>query len=98
MVNATVDDFSSDAGGVKTAFVATVAAAAGVDVDHVIINSITVIPDARRRLLSVDATSIVVSVAGVGFIEDPAEHARGGIGILGHSWEEVHFVHAMPAA
>ena len=103
VVNATVDDFAQDAGGVRTAFVATVASAAGVAVDKVIINSVTVIPDARRRLLSVGdndeqgrVASIVVSVAGVEYIEDPAEHARGGINILGHSWEEVHLVHAAP--
>ena len=100
VVKSTVDDFTNDVGGVKTAFMQTVASAAGVDVSKVVINGVTVIPGTRRRLLSLEddvyanAANVVVSVSGVMYMEDPMQHAKGGIEIMGHSWEEVHFVHA----
>jgi hypothetical protein len=55
-LNVTITDFNNDVGGVRTAFLAAMAAAANVTSDHVVINGVTVSSAASqqgRRLLSI---------------------------------------------
>ena len=104
VVNSTSDDFSQDVGGVQSTFINLVAQAAGVDTTHVVINSITTVPDRRRRLLGVEeegpvrSVSIVVSVAGAVDMDDLSDREHEGVGVLDHTWEEVHVVQATAVA
>jgi hypothetical protein len=64
-LNATLSDFNNDVGGVKTAFLAAMAAAANVTADHVTINGVmSSAPSAQgRRLLSIASSSPEPSIS-----------------------------------
>jgi len=55
-LNATLADFNSDYGGIKTAFLAAMANAAQVSVGHVVINGV-VARTSSRRMLSMDGSA-----------------------------------------
>jgi hypothetical protein len=70
-LNATLYDFNNDVGGVKTAFIAAMGAAANVSTDHVIINGvISHAASGARRLLSVDGGADTTPAPTVGFAEE----------------------------
>jgi hypothetical protein len=90
-LNASATSFNADVGGVKTAFIAAVAAAAGVPVTSVHIGSVAT--SSGRRLLAVDESIRVhTTVSGATRLDDLATHLAKHDPMLhlGHSWEESH--------
>jgi hypothetical protein len=99
-LNTTATSFTSDIGGVRTAFIKAVAAAAGVPISAVRIGTIKATTSNRRLLSSmfsdqfdrsIQVHTVVIGAAelnDVGFQlakHDPSLH-------LGHTWEEAHTV------
>ena len=93
-LNATATSFNDDVGGVKTAFIAAVAAAAGVPVSSVHIGSVSTA--SGRRLLSLDPESIRVyaTISGATHLRDLGSHLAklDPLLHLGHSWQEAHSI------
>lgn len=95
-LNTTLSNFQSDVGGVRTAFIAAVASAAGVTQSQVTINGV-VQKTGGRRLLSVSPYLIDVraTVHGAERLRGLANHlARHSVHLhQSHTWEEDHSVH-----
>jgi hypothetical protein len=95
-LNTTLSNFQSDVGGVRTAFIAAVASAAGVTQSQVTINGV-VQKAGGRRLLSVSPYLIDVraTVHGAERLRGLANHlARHSVHLhQSHTWEEDHSVH-----
>jgi hypothetical protein len=93
-LNASATSFNSDEGGVKTAFIAAVAAAAGVPVTSVHIGAVAA--TSGRRLLSLDPDTIRVhmTVSGATSLRNLGMHLARHDPLLhlGHSWQEAHTV------
>jgi hypothetical protein len=90
-LNASATSFNNDVGGVKTAFIAAIAAAAGVPITSVKIGSVA--PTSGRRLLAFDSgIRVHTTVSGATRLHDLGMHlARHDPTLhLGHSWEESH--------
>jgi len=103
-LNSTATDFNADVGGVKTAFIAAVAAAAGVPISKVTILGVAA-KTSGRRLLSLFAgpstdESIVVraKVHGATHLRELDTHlSRHRVGLhVGHEWVENHVVSVVP--
>ena len=99
-LNTTKSDFDSDVGGVKTAFLAAIAAAAGVDPSQVVINFVS--SGTGRRLLSADFHPEFISVRSIVHGATSLEGLSGHLAMhsatlhQGHTWEEMHSVVSVP--
>jgi hypothetical protein len=90
-LNATASSFNNDVGGVRTAFIAAIAAAAHVPVSAVHIGAVT---GAGRRLLSLDAITVFATVSGATRLQNLGSHLAKHSPLLhlGHSWQEAHSI------
>jgi hypothetical protein len=102
-LNATAWDFANDVNGVRTAFIAAMAAAAGVQPSQVTINE--VITNSRRRhLLSLKSKESIIdvhaSVAGSVHLRDLDKHLNRQVENLhlSHTWKQAPQVRAVPIA
>ena len=100
-LNSTTSSFNNDVGGVKTAFIAAVAKAAGVPISAVHIGAVSASSSSGRRLLSLEVENdfsesiqVYTTVTGATKIHnlgfhlakhDPSLH-------LGHTWQENHSI------
>ena len=96
-LNTTANNFNTDSGGVKSAFLAAVASAAGVSQAQITINA--VIPKTSgRRLLGSEITHAMIDVHavvdGAERLHNLAWHlAKHSLSLhQGHSWEEKHTI------
>jgi hypothetical protein len=95
-LNITAANFNSNTGGVRDAFIAAIAAAAGVPISKVIINGVK-IRVLGRRLLSNDENGIDVttSIEGAHKLLNVDRHSimrQDGL-LQSHKWHEAHSVH-----
>ena len=97
-LNSTVASFNNDTNGVKTAFIAGVAAAAGVAPSQVTINGVTPKAGGRRLLSAGSFIEVRTSVEGAERLHRLDHHLSKHSLTLhqGHVWEESHSVLATP--
>jgi hypothetical protein len=104
-LNATLWEFNNDINGVRTAFIAAMAAAAGVHPSYVTINDVITQGGRRRALLSIDAggadsietINVHASVMGAVHLRDLDKHLRRHSPTLhiAHKWEQAPQIHAV---
>ena len=101
-LNETKSDFDNDVGGVRTAFLAAIAKAAGVSIADVVINFVSS-GNGGRRLLSADMHTDFINVRAMvhgatGLVDLPMHLAVHSPTLhQGHSWEEMHEVVSVKA-
>ena len=104
-LNATLWEFNNDINGVRTAFIAAMAAAAGVHPSYVTINEVMSQGRRRRALLSVDSggddshetINVHASVTGAVRLRDLDKHLGRHSSTLhiAHRWEQAPQIHAV---
>lgn len=104
-LNATLWEFNNDINGVRTAFIAAMAAAAGVHPSYVTINEVLTQGGRRRALLSIDSIggdsietiNVHASVMGAVHLRDLEKHLRRHSPTLhiAHKWEQAPQIHAV---
>jgi hypothetical protein len=92
-LNATAANFNADVGGIRTAFINAVAAAAGVSPSQVIIGSVTQQRAARRLLSSSDHHAVVSILVEGSMSLDAIQHELA----LSTEWQPLHSVRARRA-
>lgn len=108
-LNATLWEFNNDINGVRTAFIAAMAAAAGVHTSYVTINEVVTSGGRRRALLSVsseggagstETINVHASVMGAVRLRDLDTHLRRHSPTLhvSHRWEQAPQIHAVAIA
>jgi hypothetical protein len=99
-LNTTSTNFNNDIGGVKTAFIAAVAAAARVPISSVHIGMVRATSTANRRLFSIgslfekDSIQVHATVSGATELSNLGLHLdKHDLSLhLGHTWHEAHTV------
>ena len=104
-LNATLWEFNNDINGVRTAFIAAMAAAAGVHTSFVTINEVMTQGGRRRALLSVESgtegvretINVHASVSGAVKLRDLDKHLGRHSSTLhiAHRWEQAPQIHAV---
>jgi hypothetical protein len=104
-LNATLWEFNNDINGVRTAFIAAMASAAGVHPSYVTINEVMPQGGRRRRLLSLDSKAddlqetinVHASVTGAVKLRDLDKHLNRHSATLhiSHRWEQAPQIHAV---